>query len=215
MTPSEFFPIAEQCGAIAEIGAWVIDEACRQAALWPSDPYLSINVSPVQLRSVDTLWQITAALAKHRLTPRRIEIEITETAMVENGEQIAAALAGLRALGVRVAMDDFGAGYSSSVHRRQYELDRIKINRRFISVSQSDPNAAAVARVITTMAKEMAISTTGEGGENADQLANLLEYGCGVAQDYLLGQPLDARSATALTSAGLEAEQSDRPIAAA
>lgn len=96
VSPTEFIPIAEQCGAIIDIGAWVIDEACRQAALWPDDLYVSINVSPVQLRSVDTLRQITEALAKYKLTPRRIEVEITETAMAENNEQIAVALAGLR-----------------------------------------------------------------------------------------------------------------------
>ncbi|MCW5721247.1 MAG: EAL domain-containing protein [Devosia sp.] len=198
VSPAEFIPVAEQCGAIVEIGAWVIDEACRQAALWPADLYVSINVSPVQLRSVDMLRQITEALSRHRLTPRRIEIEVTETAMVENSEQIMQALAGLRALGVRIAMDDFGTGYSSLVHLREFELDRIKIDRSFISASHTDPNAAAVVRAITTMAKEMAIATTGEGVENEDQLANLVEYGCGTAQGYLLGRPLDAEKASLL-----------------
>lgn len=196
--PSEFIPVAEQSGAIVDIGAWVIDEACRQAALWPDNLYVSINVSPVQLRSVDTLRQITEALARHRLTPRRIEVEITETAMVENNQQIAIALAGLRALGVRIAMDDFGTGYSSLVHLREFELDRIKIDRSFISASHTDPNAAAVVRAITTMAKEMAISTTGEGVETEDQLASLAECGCGTVQGYLLGRPIDARSASLL-----------------
>ncbi|OYR07882.1 bifunctional diguanylate cyclase/phosphodiesterase [Brucella grignonensis] len=198
VSPTEFIPIAEQCGAIIDIGAWVIDEACRQAALWPDDLYVSINVSPVQLRSVDTLRQITEALAKYKLTPRRIEVEITETAMAENNEQIAVALAGLRALGVRIAMDDFGTGYSSLVHLREFELDRIKIDRSFISASDTDPNAAAVVRAITIMAKEMAISTTGEGVETEDQLTSLTECGCGTAQGYLLGRPTDARSASVL-----------------
>lgn len=198
VSPTEFIPIAEQCGAIIDIGAWVIDEACRQTALWPDDLYVSINVSPVQLRSVDTLRQITEALAKYKLAPRRIEVEITETAMAENNEQIAVALAGLRALGVRIAMDDFGTGYSSLVHLREFELDRIKIDRSFISASDTDPNAAAVVRAITIMAKEMAISTTGEGVETEDQLTSLAECGCGTAQGYLLGRPTDARSASVL-----------------
>lgn len=196
--PSEFIPAAEQSGAITDIGAWVIDEACRQAALWPDNLYVSINVSPVQLRSVDTLRQIADALAKHKLMPRRIEVEITETAMVENNEQIAIALAGLRALGVRIAMDDFGTGYSSLVHLREFELDRIKIDRSFISASHTDSNAAAVVRAITMMAKEMAISTTGEGVETEDQLSRLVECGCGTVQGYLLGRPVDARSASVL-----------------
>jgi len=196
--PAEFIPVAEQCGAINDIGAWVIDEACRQAALWPDDLYVSINVSPVQLRSVDLLRQIVDALDRHALTPRRIEIEVTETAMVENCEQIMLVLSGLRALGVRIAMDDFGTGYSSLVHLREFELDRIKIDRSFISASHTDPGAAAVVRAITTMAREMAISTTGEGVENEDQLATLVNYGCGTAQGYLLGRPVDAREASVL-----------------
>ncbi|MGX7745779.1 putative bifunctional diguanylate cyclase/phosphodiesterase, partial [Rhodopseudomonas parapalustris] len=213
VSPAEFIPVAEQCGAIVEIGAWVIDEACRQAALWPADLYVSINVSPVQLRSVDVLRQITEALARHALTPRRIEVEVTETAMVENSEQIVLALAGLRALGVRIAMDDFGTGYSSLVHLRELELDRIKIDRSFISISDTDPNAAAVVRAITTMAKEMAISTTGEGVENEDQLANLVEYGCGTAQGYLLGRPVDASKASILV--GMEPDPEINALQAA
>jgi len=213
VSPAEFIPVAEQCGAIVEIGAWLIDEACRQAALWPADLYVSINVSPVQLRSVDVLRQITEALARHALTPRRIEVEVTETAMVENSEQIVLALAGLRALGVRIAMDDFGAGYSSLVHLRELELDRIKIDRSFISISDTDPNAAAVVRAITTMAKEMAISTTGEGVENEDQLANLVEYGCGTAQGYLLGRPVDASKASILV--GMEPDPEINALQAA
>lgn len=96
-------------------------------------------------------------------------------------------------------MDDFGTGYSSLVHLREFEIDRIKIDRSFISASHTDPNAAAVVRAITKMAKEMAIATTGEGVENEDQLASLVEYGCGTAQGYLLGRPTDARSASVLT----------------
>ncbi len=213
VSPAEFIPIAEQCGAINDIGTWVIDEACRQASLWPDDLYVSINVSPVQLRSVDLLRQITDALGRHALTPRRVEIEVTETAMVENCEQIMLTLSALRALGVRIAMDDFGTGYSSLVHLREFELDRIKIDRSFISASHTDPGAAAVVRAITTMAREMAISTTGEGVENEDQLTTLVDYGCGTAQGYLLGRPVDARKATALAGAALAPESDILPAA--
>jgi len=198
VSPAEFIPVAEQCGAINEIGAWVIDEACRQAAQWPSHLYVSINVSPVQLRSVDLLRQITDALSSNKLSPQRVEVEVTETAMVEDSKRIMLMLAGLRALGVRIAMDDFGTGYSSLVHLRELELDRIKIDRSFISASHTDPNAAAVVRAITMMAKEMAIATTGEGVENEHQLASLVAYGCGTAQGYFLGRPVDARQASLL-----------------
>lgn len=204
VSPSEFIPVAEQCGAIIEIGAWVIEEACRQVSLWPSDIYVSINVSPVQLRSVDILRQLTSALDKHGLAPKRIEIELTETALVENNGQIATTLANLRTLGVRIAMDDFGTGYSSLAHLRDFELDRIKIDRSFIAATHSDASSAAVIRAITTMANSLAIATTGEGVENEEQLSNLIECGCGTAQGYLLGKPLEASHATALVEGGTE-----------
>lgn len=205
VSPSEFIPLAEQTGAIVDIGAWVIDEACRQASLWPSHIYVSINVSPVQLRSTDILRLLTLALDQYGLTPRRIEIEITETAMVEDSEQIAAALAGLRALGVRIAMDDFGTGYSSLAHLREFELDRIKIDRSFIAASRTDKGSAAVVRAVTSMARDLAISTTGEGVESEEQLENLIALGCETAQGFLLGKPLDVVSATAL----VESQASD------
>ena len=203
ISPAQFIPVAEQTGAIIGIGAWVIEEACRQLARWPKHVYVSINVSPIQLLSADILRQLTAALDRHGLTPRRIEIELTETAMVENSLHIASVLSGMRALGVRIAMDDFGTGYSSLAHLREFELDRIKIDRSFINVTAEDGGAAAVVRAVTGMARDLSISTTGEGVESEEQLEKLIALGCGAAQGFLLGKPLDAQSATAL----LEAEE--------
>lgn len=200
VSPAEFIPVAEQTGAIVEIGAWVIDEACRQAALWPSDTYVSINISPVQLRAVDILKQLTAALDRHGITPSRIEVEITETAMVDSSDQVRGILAGLRALGVRIAMDDFGTGYSSLAHLREFDLDRIKIDRSFINASGDDAGAAAVVRAVTGMAADLRIATTGEGVETAEQLQNLVALGCGTAQGYHLGKPLTATAATELVA---------------
>lgn len=202
VSPDDFIPVAEQCGAILAIGAWVINETCRQAALWPSDIYVSINVSPVQLRSTDILGEITVALARNGLSPERIEVEVTETAIAESRGQIARVLASLRELGVRIAMDDFGTGFSSLVHLHEFELDRIKIDRSFISASHTDPKAAAVVRAITTMAREMGIATTGEGVESETQLANLVDSGYGTARGFLLGRPLDAKAASALVTVG-------------
>ena len=194
VSPAEFIPVAEETGAIIGIGAWVIEEACRQAASWPRDLYVAINVSPVQLRSADILKRFTQALERHAIMPGRIEVEVTETAMVEDAAEIAAALAGLRALGIRVAMDDFGTGYSSLAHLRAFELDRIKIDRSFIGTSGDDGNAMAVVRAITMMARDMGIATTGEGVETAAQLDNLVAIGCDTAQGYLLGRPVDAQA---------------------
>lgn len=198
ISPADFIPIAENTGAIIGIGAWVFDEACRQLAQWPSDIYVSINVSAVQLRSPSVLSQLVGAIERYEVSPQRIEIELTETAMVENSEQIASALAGLRAIGVRIAMDDFGTGYSSLAHLREFELDRIKIDRSFISVSSDDVSAAAVVRAVTSMARELSIATTGEGVESEEQLDHLVALGCGTAQGFLLSKPLCAADVTRL-----------------
>ncbi|WP_170842596.1 bifunctional diguanylate cyclase/phosphodiesterase [Aureimonas jatrophae] len=198
VSPAEFIPIAESSGMITSIGAWVIDAACRQAALWPDHVYMSINVSAIQLRSAALVSQLAQTLTKHCVSPKRIEIEITETAMVENSAQIALTLTSLRALGVRIAMDDFGTGYSSLAHLRAFKVDRIKIDRSFIAASTSDPGAAAIIRAVVSMARELNIDTTAEGIEQESQLQNLLELGCGTAQGYLLGRPLVCDEADAI-----------------
>jgi len=204
LPPVEFIPFAEQSGLIVGIGAWVIEEACRQLAQWPRDIYLSLNVSPVQLLTVDILQQLTNSLDRNGLTPNRIEIELTETAIVENNLQIANILNKIRDLGVRVAMDDFGTGYSSLAHLREFKLDRIKIDRSFISVSMEDGGAAAVVRAVTGVARDLAIATTAEGVENEAQLANLIELGCSAAQGFFLGKPLDAQAATKFLAQGAD-----------
>ncbi|MEX6505075.1 EAL domain-containing protein [Jiella sp. M17.18] len=198
--PAEFIPLAEETGAISEIGAWVLDEACRQLSLWPAHIHVAVNVSPVQLRSADMLRQVTACLETYNLTPNRLEVELTETAMVEDALLIAATLAGLRALGIRIAMDDFGTGYSSLAHLRNFELDRIKIDRSFVNTAPGDAGAQAVLRAVTAMAREMAIPTIAEGVESEDQLSRLVALGCDAAQGYLLGRPMPAASATALVA---------------
>lgn len=198
VSPSEFIPVAESSGLISSIGAWVIDAACRHAASWPDGIYVSINVSAIQLRSPALVSQLTQALARHRVAPRRIEIEITETAMVEHSAQIALTIIALRALGVRIAMDDFGTGYSSLAHLREFKVDRIKIDRSFIAVSGTDTGAAAIVRAIMSMARELSIETTAEGIEQESQLQDLQELGCGTGQGYLLGRPLEVSAADAL-----------------
>ncbi|MEN3792970.1 EAL domain-containing protein [Fulvimarina sp. MAC3] len=196
--PNEFIPLAENSGLITAIGSWVIDTACRQAALWPDDIYLSVNVSAVQLQSASLAMQIRQALDRYCVRASRIEIEITETAIVENSEQTALALVGLRAIGVRIAMDDFGTGYSSLVHLHEFEIDRVKIDRSFVAVSGEDAGAAAIVRAVVSMARELGIDTTAEGIETEAQLQNLLDLGCGTAQGYLLGRPLEIGVADAL-----------------
>ena len=159
---------------------------------------MSVNVSPVQLHKTDMLRQVTRALAEHGLTAQRLELELTETAMVDDGRRINATLTALRSLGVRIAMDDFGTGYSSLAHLREFDLDRIKIDRSFIDSAPDDISSLAVLRAVTMMAKDLSIATTGEGVESEEQLARLLDLGCGTAQGYLLGRPMTAEAARAL-----------------
>ncbi|MDY8108899.1 EAL domain-containing protein [Fulvimarina sp. 2208YS6-2-32] len=202
ISPAEFVPIAEASGAIEKIGAWVMREALREAARWPEDVYVSVNVSPVQLRSPAILSQIRRALADFGLSPERVEIEITETAMVDNSGQISAMLAGLRALGVRLAIDDFGTGYSSLAHLREFKVDRIKIDRSFISGVGEGPDedrgASAVVRAVIGMARDMSIDTTAEGIETSGQLERVVGFGCSTGQGYLLGRPMTAAAAGSL-----------------
>ncbi|MEF2550772.1 EAL domain-containing protein [Aurantimonas sp. A2-1-M11] len=196
--PSDFIPLAEDTSLITEIGAWVLQEACREASRWPGDLYVSVNVSPVQLHKTDMLRQVTNALAEFGLTPHRLELELTETAMVDDGRRISATLRALRSLGVRIAMDDFGTGYSSLAHLREFDLDRIKIDRSFIDSAPGDASSMAVLRAVTMMARDLSIATTAEGVENEEQLERLLDLGCGTAQGYFLGRPMTAEAARAL-----------------
>jgi EAL domain-containing protein (putative c-di-GMP-specific phosphodiesterase class I) len=157
--------------------------------------HAAVNVSAVQMRSPDIVEQISGALRRHGVPASRLELELTETAMVQDGERIAASLSALRRVGVKIAMDDFGTGYSSFAHLRAFELDRIKIDRSFVGVADSDAEARAVVRAVTGMARDMGVMTVGEGVETREQLDCLVELGCDHAQGHLLGRPLDADAA--------------------
>jgi diguanylate cyclase (GGDEF)-like protein len=189
VSPVNFIGLAEETGLIIEIGRWVLSEACRQAAGWPSHQHVAVNVSAIQFRSPSLLAHVSRALADSGLPPHRLEIELTETALVEDGAQIAHCLHALRALGVTIAMDDFGTGYSSLAHLRDLPLDRIKIDRSFVAHARDDKHSLAVVRAVTQMGRDMGIETLAEGVETTDQLALLRELGCGAVQGYLIGRP--------------------------
>ena len=189
VSPVTFIPLAEETGLINAIGRWVLEEACRQALLWPADQNVAVNVSAVQLRSQSFLADVKAVLAASGLPAHRLEIELTETALVEDGRQMAQTLAALRDLGITIAMDDFGTGYSSLAHLRDLPLDRIKIDRSFVSTAVEDPHSRAVIRAITQMARDMGIATIAEGVETTEQLDLLRALGCGAVQGFLIGRP--------------------------
>ncbi len=197
VAPVDFVPLAEENGMITEIGSWVLNEACRQAALWPGHLHVAVNISPVQMRSPGLVTEVLQALRTHGVEPRRLELELTETAMVEDGQQIAQTLQTLREIGVRIAMDDFGTGYSSLAHLRDFKLDRIKIDRSFIDIEDDAIGALAVVRAVMSIAHDLSIQTTAEGVETDEQLTRLIALGCNTAQGYFLGKPMDSAAATA------------------
>ena len=194
--PGEFIPAAEANGLIRPLGAWVLREACRQATVWRErgwDLSVAVNLSPAQLRHRQLLPLIGVALEAAGLEPARLELEITEGVLMENVEQQGdGLLRGLTADGVRLALDDFGIGYSSLAYLRHLPVKTIKIDRSFVRDLGQDPDALALVRAIVTLGHSLRKRVVAEGIENATQLALLRELGCDEAQGYHIARPLDA-----------------------
>jgi len=190
--PDDFIPLAEETGLIVPIGAWVIQEACRQAMKWPEDVRVAVNVSSVQFRKPGLANVLVQALAASGLDPRRLEVEITESIFLESSESLIAVLHSLRAMGIRIALDDFGTGYSSLSYLQRFPFDKIKIDRSFIQQLLTRSGATAIVRAITDLARALGMETTAEGVENSEQLAELRLQGCSSVQGYLFSKPVDA-----------------------
>jgi diguanylate cyclase (GGDEF)-like protein len=192
VAPDEFIPLAEETALIVPIGAWVIQEACRQAVRWPEDVRVAVNVSSVQFRRPGLANVLIQALAASGLDPRRLEVEITESIFLESSEALIAVLHSLRAMGIRIALDDFGTGYSSLSYLQSFPFDKIKIDRSFIQQLLSRAGSTAIVRAITDLARALGMETTAEGVENPEQLAELRLQGCSSVQGYLFSRPVTA-----------------------
>ncbi len=194
--PNDFIPRAEETGLIVNIGAWVLDEACRQCREWRdaglADARVAVNVSARQFRRGDMESAIAAALERHRLPPCSLDIEITEGLMMENLDAVATALRAVSALGVTLSVDDFGTGYSSLAYLRELPLNRLKIDRSFVRPLPADPDSAAIVRSIISLAHHLGLEVVAEGVENAAQLAFLQSEGCDLVQGYLFSRPIEA-----------------------
>jgi diguanylate cyclase (GGDEF)-like protein len=190
VSPAVFIPVAEETGAIVEIGAWVLRQACADVVAMPGGLKIAVNLSPLQLASGDIAERVAGVLAETGLEAGRLELEITETALFVNDRHNLEALGRLRALGSRIALDDFGTGYSSLSHLRQFPLDKIKIDRSFVQDMAVRPDSAAIVRSLAGLAHELGMATTAEGIETREQLALIRAAGCTQAQGYLLGKPL-------------------------
>ncbi|MBD0272471.1 MAG: EAL domain-containing protein, partial [Acetobacteraceae bacterium] len=188
--PADFIPAAEETGLIAPIGDWVLRTACAEVARWPSDTLgIAVNLSPAQFRRGDLVGSVRAALAASGLPPGRLELEITESVLLEDDQATLDTLRRLRALGVRIAMDDFGTGYSSLGYLQRFPFDKIKIDRSFVREMTRDANCMAIVRAVVSLGATLGATITAEGVETAEQLALLRGIGCEEAQGYLLGRP--------------------------
>jgi diguanylate cyclase (GGDEF)-like protein len=198
--PADFIPLAEETGLINPIGDWVLRQACMDAADWPAGLQIAVNLSPVQLRNCALPRLVILALAAARLDPKRLELEITETALLKDDEALLASLHHLRALGVRIAMDDFGTGYSSLKYLRSFPFDKIKIDRSFVNELGIRLDSAAIVRAVAELGRSLAMTTTAEGVETEAQLAHLKHEGCTEVQGYLFSRPRPAGELASLIS---------------
>ena len=192
LQPNDFIVLAEESGLIGQIGAWVLHHACEIAASWPAHVSIAINLSPLQFRDAGLANMISDALINYGLPPNRLELEITETTMLETSSQTVEALWRLHDLGVRIALDDFGTGYSSLSYLRRFPFDKIKIDRSFIHDLGYEKDDSSIILAIIGLAERMNMVVTAEGVETADQAALLTSYGCAQAQGYLFHRPLPA-----------------------
>jgi diguanylate cyclase (GGDEF)-like protein len=193
--PGEFIPLAEETGLIVPIGNWVIREVCRTMRRWTDELGAdwipcSVNLSVRHLQQPDLVATVRAALEEHAIPPRRLVLEITESAVMENGSGTVETLAELRALGVRLALDDFGTGYSSLAHLHRFPLDILKIDRSFTAALHADHQGASIAGAIVSLAQALGLETVAEGIEDADQHRLLEEMGCTYGQGFRFSRPL-------------------------
>jgi diguanylate cyclase (GGDEF)-like protein len=187
--PAEFIPVAEDCGLIGQLGHWALRQACLTAAGWPGRIAVAVNLSSAQVKAETLVLQVTAALAASGLAPDRLELEVTESVLMQDTVETLATLHHLRELGVRIAMDDFGTGYSSLSYLRTFPFDKIKIDKSFIDHIANKEDCVTIVQAVTTMAQRLSMTTVAEGVETDDQRQKLSELGCTEMQGYLFSRP--------------------------
>jgi EAL domain-containing protein (putative c-di-GMP-specific phosphodiesterase class I)/CheY-like chemotaxis protein len=194
--PAEFVPVMEETGMIVRIGSWIIDEACRQIAAWSRqgvrDVRVAVNVSSRQFVEGDLEGDIRAALAEHHVDPSLLELELTESALMSNFEHTIQVLQSLKALGIRIAIDDFGTGYSSLAYLKRFPIDKLKIDIAFVRDITTNPDDAAIALAIITMAHSLHMQVIAEGVESRAQMALLRRHLCDEIQGFHFSRALPA-----------------------
>ena len=192
VTPEQFISVAEEIGIIIPLGEWVIRQACREAALWPDDLKVAVNVSSVQFRSPRLLEAFSRALSDSKLPPKRLELEITESVLLTNNGETTATLHKLRALGLRIALDDFGTGYSSLSYLRSFPFDKLKIDQSFVRDLTDAEGSKVIVRAVVGLGKSLGMRTTAEGVQTIEQLNYVAAEGCNEAQGYFFSKPVPA-----------------------
>lgn len=189
VSPAVFIPLAEEIGMIGRIGAWVLKQACDDASSWPDNTRVAVNLSPAQFKNQGLILDVTSALAASGLPARRLELEITESVMLQDTDAVLSTLHELRALGVRISMDDFGTGYSSLSYLRKFPFDKIKIDQSFVRDLSERKDSLAIIKAVATMSASLGMDTVAEGVETSSQLDTLRLEGCTEVQGYLFSRP--------------------------
>jgi diguanylate cyclase (GGDEF)-like protein len=201
ISPSIFIPLAEESGLIPQIGEWVLRTACNEAAKWPEQIRIAVNLSPLQFVDPSLPAIVMSALANSQIQPRQLELEITEGVFLVESESTDDMFAKLKSLGVRLALDDFGTGYSSLGYLKKAPFDKIKIDQSFVrGAAKSGSRNAAIIRAIVTLAESLGMDTTAEGAETHDELTLIRELGCSHIQGYIFGRPMSPDDAGALAA---------------
>ena len=196
--PTVFIPIAEDCGLIHAMGEWALTTACRQAATWPEPIKVGVNLSAVQFAGTNLADLVRRTLKLTGLKPERLELEITESVLLDQSDTTLDILKRLRSLGVRIAMDDFGTGYSSLSYLRSFPFDKIKIDRSFIHDLSVREDSIAIIKAVSGLGKSLGMATTAEGVETVEQLGQLRTEGCSEVQGYLFSRPAPAMNVLAI-----------------
>jgi diguanylate cyclase (GGDEF)-like protein len=206
ISPTEFIPLAEDAGLIVELGEFVLRTACREATRWPSNVRVSVNLSACQFRAGDLAKTVRDALSDTGLGARRLELEITESVLLDGSKDNLAVLHEIRSLGVRIAMDDFGTGYSSLSYLRSFPFDKIKIDQSFVK-NIDERDAREIVRAIANLGQTLGMTTTAEGVETEAQLKKMIAYRCTEVQGYFFSQPVPAAEIAGLLTTFQEARQ--------
>ena len=195
----QFIALAEECGLIIAIGEWVLRTACIEAAKWPSQVRIAVNISPIQFASPNLVATVMSALAASELEPERLELEITEGVFLADGADVDETFRRLKAAGVRLALDDFGTGYSSLGYLKRAPLNKIKIDQSFVrGAAATGSTSEAILRSIISLAQSLKMDTTAEGVETHDDLRLIRQLGCSQVQGYIFGKPMEVAEARAL-----------------